>query len=84
VDAQVIEGYRLVTSAANVTGVFKDTTQQVLNGNLGEIYSAIVKVFDGYTVKAILTNVVRALTGNRVDLILVDGTDFSDGITITV
>jgi hypothetical protein len=84
VDAQVIDGYRLVTSAANVTGVFKDTTQQVLNGNLGEIYSAIVKDFDGYTVKAILTKVVRALTGNRVDLILVDGTDFPDEISITV
>ncbi|WP_027703204.1 MucBP domain-containing protein [Metaclostridioides mangenotii] len=82
-DAKVIEGYRLVTSAANVTGVFKDTTQEVLNVNLGETYSAVVKDFDGYTVKTIPTNVVRALTGNRVDLILVDGTDFPDGITIT-
>ena len=56
----------------------------MLNENLGVTYLAVVKDFDGYTVKTILTNVVRALTGNRVDLILVDGTDFSDGITITV
>jgi hypothetical protein len=56
----------------------------VLNGNLEETYTAVVKDFDGYTVKTIPTNVVRALTGNRVDLILVDRTDFSDGITITV
>ncbi|GAA0233259.1 hypothetical protein [Metaclostridioides mangenotii] len=56
----------------------------MLNENLGVTYLAVVKDFDGYTVKTILTNVVRALTGNRVDLILVDGTDFSDGITISV
>jgi hypothetical protein len=56
----------------------------VLNGNLEETNTAVVKDFNGYTVKTILKNVVRALTGNRVDLILVDGTDFSDGKTITV